>query len=102
MKRPGVDGSFLICLLLNMVLNLAWTIPAWILLACHFIFGISIWWFVGALALWFACMVFICVALSVVSDVSTNATSPSTKPDADKRAEIFEKSRAVGEKDANL
>jgi hypothetical protein len=39
-------------LLINLVLNLEWSIPAWILLLLHFIFDISILWFVGAIALW--------------------------------------------------
>lgn len=99
MKRPGIDGSFLLCLLLNMALNLHWTIPAWILLACHFAFGISLWWFVGALGLWFAGMIIFCVILSVVSGEAATAPSRNTRPDAEKRAEIFEKSRAVANKD---
>ena len=35
-----------------MILNFAWTIPAWILLALHFILHISIFWFIGALLIW--------------------------------------------------
>ena len=52
MRRTGRTGSFLLCFLINMVLNLEWSIPAWILLAIHFWLGISILWFVGALAFW--------------------------------------------------
>lgn len=52
MRRTNRSGSFWLCLLLNMLLNLEWTIPAWILLALHFLFGWSIWWFVLALGLW--------------------------------------------------
>ena len=39
-------------MLINIFLNLEWSIPAWILLVCHFVFDISIWWFVGALTVW--------------------------------------------------
>ena len=35
-----------------MLLNLEWSIPAWILLALHFWLDISILWFVGGLAFW--------------------------------------------------
>ncbi|MBQ4557084.1 MAG: hypothetical protein IJA60_05510 [Clostridia bacterium] len=35
-----------------MLLNLEWTIPAWILLALHFILGVPIVWFWVALAVW--------------------------------------------------
>lgn len=50
--------GFIPCLLINILLNLEWSIPAWILLVCHFVFDISIWWFVGALVLWFVIMFF--------------------------------------------
>ena len=52
MRRTNRGGSFLLCLLINLLLNLEWSIPAWILLGLHFYLGISIWWFVGALAVW--------------------------------------------------
>lgn len=53
MRRWGRNsGGFLLSLLLNMLLSLEWSIPAWIMLALHFWLDISIWWFVGALALW--------------------------------------------------
>jgi len=45
-------GSFLLCMLINLIMNLEWSIPAWILLGIHFWRGISIWWFIGGLALW--------------------------------------------------
>ena len=52
-RRTKRSGGFWLSLLLNMLLNLEWTIPAWILLALHFVFDWSIWWFVLALALGF-------------------------------------------------
>ena len=52
MRRHRKSGNFLLCLLINMVLNLEWSIPAWILLGLHFAFGLSLWWFCGAIALW--------------------------------------------------
>lgn len=53
MRRTRRNGSFWLCLLLNMLLNLEWTVPAWILLALHFWLGWSVWWFWLALGLWF-------------------------------------------------
>ena len=35
-----------------MLINLEWTIPAWILLAMHFVFDWSIVWFWVALGVW--------------------------------------------------
>ena len=52
MKSTKRSGNFLLCLVLNMLLNLEWSIPAWILLAVHFWLDISILWFVGGLAFW--------------------------------------------------
>ena len=52
MRGTKRGGSFLLCLLINMVLNPEWSIPAWILLGLHFWQKISIWWFVGAMTLW--------------------------------------------------
>ena len=52
MRRTKRSGSFLLCLLINLLLNLEWSIPAWILLALHFWMNLSIWWFIGGLAFW--------------------------------------------------
>lgn len=52
MRRTRYDGGFWLCLILNLLLNLEWSIPAWICLALHFWLKISIFWFIGALALW--------------------------------------------------
>lgn len=52
MRRTNRNGSFILCLLINMLLNLEWAIPAVILLALHFLLGISVWWSAIALGLW--------------------------------------------------
>ena len=52
MRRTKRSGSFLLCFLINLLLNLEWSIPAWILLGLYVLFDISIWWFVGAVAFW--------------------------------------------------
>lgn len=52
MRKISQIGRFILRLLINMLLNLEWTIPAWVLLALHFWLGISIKWFIGALAFW--------------------------------------------------
>lgn len=44
----GIIATFL----LNLVINLQWSIPAWILLALHFWLDIPLFWFVIALLLW--------------------------------------------------
>lgn len=52
MRRTKRKGNFFLCLLINILLNLEGSIPAWILLILHFCIGISILWFWLALALW--------------------------------------------------
>ena len=54
MRRTKRTGSFFLCLLINLLLNLEWSIPAWVLLGLHLWLGISIWWFIGAMAFWIA------------------------------------------------
>lgn len=50
MRRRG--SGFLLTLMINLLLDLFGSIPAWICLALHFWLGISIWWFIIALGLW--------------------------------------------------
>ena len=54
MRRTTRSRSFLLCFLVNLLLNLEWSIPAWILLGLHFWLDISLWWFLGGLAFWMA------------------------------------------------
>ena len=44
--------DYIVSVLLSLLFNWYWSIPAWVLLILHFTLGISIWWFVGALLLW--------------------------------------------------
>ena len=50
LNRRG--GSFIVCLLFNLLFNFEWSIPAWICLILRAICDISLWWFVGALGFW--------------------------------------------------
>ncbi len=52
MKNRPKGNGFVSALLINLIFDLEWTIPAWLLLAAHFIFKISIRWFVAALIVW--------------------------------------------------
>jgi len=55
-RKNRQTGGFWLSLLINLLLNLEWSIPAWICLGLHFWWGISIWWFVGAVAFWLLCI----------------------------------------------
>lgn len=52
MRRTKRKCSFILCLLINMLLNIEWTIPAVILLVFHFLLDISVLWAAIALGLW--------------------------------------------------
>ena len=52
MRKTKRNGSFFLCLLINMLLNIEGIIPAVILLVLHFWLGISIWWAAFALGAW--------------------------------------------------
>lgn len=52
MRRAKRSGSFILCLLFNMLMNLEGLIPAAVLLILHFLFDWSIWWSVLAAAFW--------------------------------------------------
>ena len=76
MRRTRRGGSFWLCLLVNMVLNLEWTIPAWILLTLHFWLGWSIWWFVLALALWLVDILFWMKVMGWAADCGNTPDPP--------------------------
>ncbi len=50
--RRSHHSNFILAFILTLLFNLEGLIPALILLALHFLFGISLWWSAGALALW--------------------------------------------------
>lgn len=76
MRRTKRGGSFWLCLLVNMLLNLERTIPAWILLVLHFWLGWSIWWFVLALALWIVDILFWMKVMGWAADCSNTSDPP--------------------------
>lgn len=76
MRRIKRGGSFWLCLLVNMALNLEWTIPAWILLVLHFWLGWSIWWFVLALGLWIVDILFWMKVMGWAADCSNTPDPP--------------------------
>ena len=51
-RRIRKTGNFFLALLVNLLLHLEETVPAWILLACHRWLGWSIRWFWIALGIW--------------------------------------------------
>ena len=66
MKTKKSKG-FLLSLLISLVFNLEWTVPAWIFLGLHFWKGISLWWFVGSIILW---VLFVALRVLVFSSLA--------------------------------
>ena len=58
MKTLKRTGGFLLCLLLNMLFNLEWTLPSWVVLALCCFFGWHIKWFWISISLWFVGVLF--------------------------------------------
>jgi len=59
--------GFLLSLLISLLFNLEWTVPAWIFLALHLWKGISLWWFVGSIILW---VIFVTVRILVFGSLT--------------------------------
>ena len=101
MKKPRNAGGFFLSLLFGFIFNLEWSIPAWILLILHFVIEISIWWFVGALALWAA--IILCQAIFIHwASKCSNEPRPQTKNKNpySVRGDHYEKLRNGKSKDA--
>ena len=58
MQRDHRFSGFMLCFVSSAAIHLHWLLPAALLLAAHFAFRISIWWAVGALALFLLTILF--------------------------------------------
>ena len=77
MKR---GRGFFISLVINMLLNLSWSIPACILLGCHFVFGLSLLWFWIALGVWIAFIVFKMILMRWIIGNDYDPSSYANRP----------------------
>ena len=57
MRKTKFSGSFVVCFLINLLLNLEWAIPGILLLVLHFWLGLSVWFSIIAFALWVIVMI---------------------------------------------
>lgn len=69
-------GGFMLCFLMNLVFNLGWSVPAWILLAVHFILKISIWWFASLFIIWFFIILLRTLLISWAGDCASVRDEP--------------------------
>jgi len=76
MRRIRASGNFFLCLLLNIILNPEWTIPAWILLLCHFFLNCSIRWFFLALGIYLLVIILQMVLMGLAVRLGTTPDKP--------------------------
>ena len=80
MRSSRHFGGFLLSYLINLLLRLELTIPAWILLILHFVLGIPLFWFWIALGAWAAVILLWTLLLSLLFRGSSSPTvSPENK-----------------------
>lgn len=70
------SGGFWLCYAVNLLFNLEWTIPAWLLLALHVWCGVSMWWFVGAILLWAVILLLITLLMSYIGSCASSVDRP--------------------------
>lgn len=79
MKRPGVDGDFVLCFLLNLIFNAFGAIPAIVLLVAHFVAGVPLWLAGVALVLWIAIVFGITAFLNWATSKTNSSTSQANR-----------------------
>lgn len=91
MRKTKHAGSFFICFLLNLLLNIEWAIPAVVLLALHFAIGISIYFFVGALLLYLLVVFFWMLMMSLANKSGNlrDEAKENKNPYSAKNKEVF-------------
>ncbi|MBP5303319.1 MAG: hypothetical protein J6Z00_00275 [Clostridia bacterium] len=73
MRKYKTDHGFLLCFIVNLILNFEWSIPAWILLVMHFVLHWPLWLFFVALGGW---ILYILIVTSVISWVASCGNDP--------------------------
>ena len=76
MRKTNRSGSFLLCLLFNMLLNLEGLIPASVLLALHSIMKWSIWGAVLAAGLWIVYLILWMLFMGFAAKSSSTPDAP--------------------------
>lgn len=73
MRRTNRSGSFAVCLLINMLLNLEGLIPAGILLILHFALGWKLWYTFAAVGLW---ILYLMIWMSIIGWAGCCGSTP--------------------------
>ena len=76
MRKTKMDANFIICFLINILLNFEGAIPGIILLILHFVLHISVWWAIGAFLLW---IIYLLLWMLVVGFINRSSTPDKPK-----------------------
>lgn len=101
-KRFKSNGGFFIALGFNLIFNLEWTIPAWIFLALHFAFDISMWWFIGAIIIWVSIIALYTAFLCWVSRASNTPEIKKKNKNPYSAKTVIPKPNIGGDKNENV
>lgn len=77
--RKAETENFFLAYLLNVVLNLEWSIPAWILLGLHFWLDVPIYFFWIALGFWLGGTLLVMLVIALI-----RKSIPPDKPTVNK------------------
>ena len=79
-RKPGVDGGFILCFFLNLIFNVYWAVPAVVLFITHYALGTPLWLAWLALVIWVAAIFGITAFMSwAVSTGDSNSAGTGTR-----------------------
>ncbi len=67
MRRAAPDCGFWLCLLLNVIFHIQWSVPGFLLLLLHFVLGWPLWYSLVAFGVWFGYVLTVTIILSCLS-----------------------------------
>lgn len=91
MKTKDARQGFFLAVLLNLILNLTWLLPAAILLVLHFWIKLSVWWAVGAVGIWLFGIIFWTFFISFSARAGNEREKPKTNRNPYSAKAIFGK-----------
>ena len=74
MRRANRNNGFILCFILNLLLNFEWSIPAWFFLIMHFCVKWPLWLFLVTFIGWLLFYLIVTIILCWVSSCSNDET----------------------------
>ena len=81
-RRIGAVRGFLIAFLWNLLMKFGWSIPAWVFLAVHYLFGLPLWLFWFALGIWLGYVLVLTIVIAWANRCSNgpSESNPNKNP----------------------